>query len=133
VSIIPLSRALLFLAALDSLAGGLWLVLRPRDLVQWIQASPTYDVRLLVRVLGVLLLCHVPCLVLPARRLAHGLLVAPVLGRLLLVGLWGWLLFTPRLSLPAQPLGVLLVHDGLWGITLGAIWVFQADVKGEAP
>ena len=113
-------RALLLLAACDSLGAGLWLALRPADWLHFLQAPASPDAPPLARVLGVLLVGHAPCLALAAgskaagtsRAARRGLVLVPAFGRALLVGLWLWLLGTDRVSLPAGPLLTLLAHDG---------------------
>jgi hypothetical protein len=147
-----LARPLLVAAAADSLLFGLWAVLRPADLFRLLDvplpadayylwqvhlgvlsrqamSSPRVsDAFLLWQLLGVLLL--VPFLFLLLAALRGGLVLAPLLGRALLAGLWLWLLATDRVSLPRPPLAGLLAHDVL---TLAALagFLFLARRKGS--
>src|ERR671938_504628 len=87
-------RALMLLAACDSLAAGLWLALRPADWLHFLQAPDSPDAEPLARVFGVLLVGHAPCLALAAGSKAagvnhaarRGLVLVPVFGRALLAG-----------------------------------------------
>jgi hypothetical protein len=103
----------LTLALLDALLTGAWAALVPGGLLALLGAPPSPDALLLVRALGGLTLAQVPCLALallgPARY--RGLVVAPLVGRALLVGLWLWLLGSERADLPARPLHLLLAHE----------------------
>jgi hypothetical protein len=120
-----LARILLLLAAADSLAAGAWAVLRPDALFALLETPAPQDAVFLWRVLGVLLFCQGLCLV-PAARDPDGcggLVIVPLSGRLLLCGVWLWLLGTSRLHLPAAPLGGLLLHDAAWPpVFLGFLW-----------
>jgi hypothetical protein len=111
-----LARALLLLAALDSLAAGAWAAARPAGLFDWLGAAPSPDALGLWRVLGVLLLGQALCLAAAAWRPADcgGLVLVPLAGRLLLCGAWLVLLGTDRVSLPPLPLRWLALHDALW-------------------
>jgi hypothetical protein len=107
---------LLLLAALDSLATGGVALLRPGDLFFWLQLPATTDRMLLCRVLGALMLTHVPCLTPAALRPVSwsGLIYVPLLGRALLAAIWLWLLNADRVH-PSRPaLSWLLVHDAVW-------------------
>jgi hypothetical protein len=106
--------ALFFLAALDSLLYGGWAVLRPGGLFVFLEMAPPHDA-FVWRLLGLLVLAHVPCLILAALRPAtfRGAVLVPLLGRLLLAGAWLWLLAGP---IPAARPAVLalLAHDAAW-------------------
>jgi hypothetical protein len=121
MSLVHLLRAGLALAALDALASGLWLALRPGDLLHLLQATDSPDARLLARGLGVVTLSYLafllPVVVQPGAD--RGLLAAPLLGRAVQAGLWLWLLATPRLTLPAGPLALLFAHDAVWLLMVG--------------
>jgi hypothetical protein len=131
-----LASALLLVAACDAgLAGG-WAFRDPAALVSLLAASPTRDSLLLIRVLAGLLLAHVPFLVLAGLRPQRygGLVLGPLLGRVLLVGLWGWLLATDRVHLARTPLGWLLAHDA--GCVLGlvlAAWLARGARSPDRP
>jgi hypothetical protein len=121
-----LASALLLLAACDAWLAGGWAFHDPGALVTLLAASPTHDALLLISVLAGLLLAHVPFLVLAGLRPERyrGLVLGPLLGRALLVGLWSWLLGTDRVHLARVPLGWLLAHDA--GCVLGlalAVWL----------
>jgi hypothetical protein len=109
-------RALLYLAAVDSAVAGGWLLARPGDLLDLLRLPLLSDAILLERVLGALWLGHAVCLVLAAVRpgVRGELVLLPLLGRTLAVGLWFWLLGTERVQVPVQPLLVLLGHDMIW-------------------
>jgi hypothetical protein len=120
-----LARILLLLAAADSLAAGAWAVGRPDALFDLLGTPATADARSLWRLLGVLLLGQGLCLIPAAWRPADcgGLVLVPLSGRLLLCGVWLWLLGTPRVSLPPGPLRGLLLHDAAWvPVFLGFLW-----------
>src|SRR5437660_5360743 len=97
-------QALLFLAAVDSLAYGLWAWFQPHWLFEWLQFAThkaiswklfkaqfeTADEVFLWRTLGLLLVAHTVLLLLAAwrpRSLA-ALVWAPLIGRVLMAGLW---------------------------------------------
>lgn len=112
----------LLLAALDSLATGLWAVVRPDALFELLEVSPGADARLLWRVLGVSLAIQGVFLVMAALRPAdRGLVLVPAAGRAVLSGVWLWLLGTDRVSMPTLPLKLLLLHDGVVLIVLVAV------------
>src|SRR5438874_1395589 len=90
-------RGLLLLAALDAAAAGAWGVSRPGDLFAMLQQAPSDDGLLLCRLLGLLYLMQAVFLFLAAFRPGFvGLTLAPLLGRMLLCGLWLWLLGSGR-------------------------------------
>jgi hypothetical protein len=129
-----LARILLLLAAADSLAAGAWAVLRPGALFALLQTSPPAggDALFLERILGLLLLGQALCLLAAAWRPADcgGLVLVPLAGRLLLCGVWLWLLGTSRVYLPPTPLRGLLLHDAAWvPVFLGFLWVRLRDDK----
>jgi hypothetical protein len=111
-----LARALLLAAAADSFVAGAWAVLRPQALFALLGTPPSPDALSLWRLLGVLLVGQGLCLLQAAWRPADygGLVLVPLSGRLLQCGVWLWLLGTPRLSLPPDPLRGLLLHDAIW-------------------
>src|SRR5712692_3010478 len=125
-----LVRVLLVLAWVDSLAYGIWAVCWPDDLFRRLDSPvrdpiawkllgiglETADHILLWRVFGTLIVAQALILALVALRPnAWGGLVATVLiGRLLPLGMWLWLLGTERVDLRAAPLQCLAVHDGVW-------------------
>ena len=117
-----LLRALLLLPALDSLAAGAWAAVHPEGLFAWLQLGPTDDGRLLCRILGLLLLTHVLCLAVAAWRPAAwgGLVIVPLLSRLLLAGLWLWLLYADRVHAAPQALRLLLLDAVVWLPLFGA-------------
>jgi hypothetical protein len=131
------SRIGLALAALDALAGGLWLAAWPADLLHALQAAPTHDALLLTRALGALTLLHVPCLALaamgPTRYL--GLLWPPLLGRMFQAGLWLWLLALDRTNMATQFLWFLLSRDILWLaiVAFGGLAMRRALAQGVQP
>jgi hypothetical protein len=131
-----LASALLLLAACDAgLAGG-WAFADPGALVTLLSASPTHDALLLIRVLAGLLLAHVPLLVLAGLRpdRYRGLVMGPLLGRALLVGLWSWLLGTDRVHLARTPLGWLLAHDAGCVLSLAlAAWLAGRTSTSKRP
>jgi hypothetical protein len=110
-----LLRALLLLAALDGLATAAWSLARPHDLFALLRMPPPADA-FLWQVLGALALGPVVCLVLAAARPAvyGGLVLVPLLSRMLQAGLWLWLLATDRVALPPRPLLLLLAHEAVW-------------------
>ncbi len=111
-----LPRLLLLPAAVDSLVSGAWAILRPDDLFTWLHLSPTKDGLLLCRALGALTVCHVPCLIVAFLRPStwSGVVVAPLLGRALLAGVWLWLLTADRVRPAVSTLRLLLLHDAVW-------------------
>jgi hypothetical protein len=111
-------RILLLLAAADSLAAGAWAALRPLDLFALLETSPPSggDAVFLWRILGLLLVGQGLCPIAAAWRPADcgGLVLVPLSGRLLLCGVWLWLLGTSRVHLPPTSLRGLLLHDAIW-------------------
>jgi hypothetical protein len=107
------SRAVLGLAALDSVASGGWALLHPEDVFAWLQIPAPKDAFLLP-VLGGLLVAQGLCLVAALLRPAAwaGFVWVPLLGRLLLAGFWLWLLGSGRVPTPTALL--LLAHEALW-------------------
>src|SRR5262249_2066860 len=99
----PLLRVLLMLAGLDSLAARAWSALWPASLFELLQRPSLGDFLLLTPALGGLLLFQAGCLLLAGWRPAiyGGLVLLPLAGRLLLCGVWLWLLGSDRAHLPA--------------------------------
>ena len=141
-----LVRVLLLLAALDALAGGLWALLRPRDLFAFLGMAPRADAYAwelfrpgasprdagLWHLLGLLSLAQAGFLLaaLPRPVERAGLAVAPLLGRALGLGLWLWALgaaatFPPhRVPFPERaPLAILAAREAVWLAALGAFIV----------
>jgi hypothetical protein len=125
-------RAFLGLAAVDAAAAGGWLAARPGDLLALLGLPTSDDALLLGRLLGLLWLGHAPALVLAAVRRARygGLVWLPLLGRVLAVGLWLWLLGTDRVQVPRLPLVGLIAHDAVWlpGL-LGFLWSVRRECR----
>ncbi len=124
----PLARILLLLAAADSFAAGAWAVVRPDGLFALLQYAASEDALFLWRVLGALFVGQGLCLVAAVWRPADcgGLVLVPLAGRLLLCGIWLWLLGTPRVHLPPEPLRGLLLHDAAWlAVLLGLLWALR--------
>jgi hypothetical protein len=109
-------RTFLYFAAVDAVAAGGWLAARPGDLLALLHLAPHSDALLLGHVLGVLWLGHALALIRAAARPADhgGLVLLPLLGRLLALGLWLWLLGTERVQVPRLPLFALIAHDAVW-------------------
>jgi hypothetical protein len=138
----PLARILLLAAAADSLAAGAWAALRPGALFALLQPAPpeppfvaSGDALFLWQVLGLLLVCQSSCLIAAAWRPADcgGLVIVPLSGRLLLCGVWLWLLGTSRVRLPPEPLRGLLLHDAAWlPVFLGFLWVRRGKPAGRS-
>ncbi len=107
------SRAVLGLAALDSLASGGWALLDPKNVFAWLLIPVPQDAFLLP-VLGVLLIAQGLCLFAALIRPTAwaGFVWVPLLGRMLLAGLWLWLLGSGRVPRPTALL--LLAHEALW-------------------
>ena len=119
----PVWRLLLLLAALDTLALGLWATLRPWDLFDLLQMPlPPAEVlppdRLqLWWALGFVALAHAGFLaILVWRPEAYGpLALVPLIGRATQAGLWLWARGTDRLEWPSLvPPLQLAIHDALW-------------------
>ncbi len=130
------ARILLLLAAADSLATGACALLRPYALFDLLQTKPSDDALFLWWVFGVLLVGQGLCLVPAAWRPATcgELVIVPLSGRLLLCGVWLWLLGTTRVHLPAVPLQGLLLHDAAWlPVLLGFLWVRRRSVRPAGP
>jgi hypothetical protein len=107
------ARAMLALAALDSVTAGGWAFLQPAKVFEALEIKQPKDTFLLP-VLGCLLVAQGVCLLaaLVRPREWGGLVWVPLLGRLLLGGLWLWLLGAGRL--PDQRAFLLLAHEVLW-------------------
>jgi hypothetical protein len=135
-------RLLLLLAALDSLALGLWAVLRPQDLFALLLmplSDAAHDRLLLWRALGLLALAHAGLLAILVWRpeMDGPLVLVPLIGRALGAGLWLWVARAERLDLPSltRPL-LLAAHDAVWlpvfaGFLL--IWCRWRRAAGAAP
>jgi hypothetical protein len=130
-----LATILLVAVAVDTLVYGGWAVAAPDDLLARLDvAGPTVkwkflgkeretsDPRLLWRAMGVLFLAQAAILAIAAWRPgALGALVfAPLLGRLLPLGVWLWLLGQQRVQLSTTTLWLLIIHDGLCVLLLTA-------------
>ncbi len=123
----------LVLAALDSAAAGAWALFRPGDLFGFLQYPSSDDRLLLCRALGLLLLTHAPCLLLAAFRSGFaGLTLFPLSGRLLLSGLWLWLLGSGRAPAAGGALTVLLAHDAVWPPLLTAFLGTRGANRAES-
>jgi hypothetical protein len=109
------ARATLALAALDSAASGGWALLRPAQVYELLNLKPPGDAFLL-SALGALLVLHALCLLAATARPAEwgGLVWVPLLGRLLNMGVWLWLLGSERVAVAVQPALLLLAHEALW-------------------
>lgn len=107
-------RVYLLLSALDCLLAGLWLAFFPKDLFALLQIAGTSDI-LMWRALGILLAAQSLFVLAAAQapRLAS-LLLVPILGRSLLVGIWVWLIFSPPVRLAPGPASILILHDAFW-------------------
>jgi hypothetical protein len=110
-----IARATLGLAALDSAASGTWALVRPAEVFALLHLDPPGDAFLL-SALGVLLLAHAVCLLAAAARPSEwgGIVWVPLLGRLLDMGVCGWLLGSDRVAVAVQPALLLLAHEALW-------------------
>src|SRR5437660_1664391 len=110
----PVFLILLLLAALDSLAVGLWASLRPGDLFDLLRMEPPRDA-ILWECLGAVAVAHAVFLgMLVVWPEALGpLVLVPLIGRALSLGAWLFLLGTDRVSLPPTPLGLLAAHDAV--------------------
>jgi hypothetical protein len=129
----PRTRPLLVLAALDTAALGGWAAARPGGLFALLGTDANADALLLWRLLGVLLLGQAGCLVWAARRPADGgVVLVPLSGRLLLCGVWLWLLGSDRVSMPVGPLWGLFAHDAAWAVVLLGVLVTGREVRDEA-
>jgi hypothetical protein len=125
-------RFFLYLAGLDSLLAGAWAVVRPGDLFALLGQTPPRDA-FLWQVLGGISLGHAACLLLAARRPGEysGLVLIPLVGRVLGSGIWLWLLGTDRVVLPSYPLMGLLIHDAIW-VPGFAAFLFVAPRRAPA-
>jgi hypothetical protein len=116
-----LSRVLFGLLTADALAQAGVACFGAGQLLEWLQvpelpAGTPPDRLLLVRLLGALALVHggVSVILLVAPQRAGSVAVVPLLGRLLGVGTWLFLLGTDRLVLPRAGLWILLARDAVW-------------------
>lgn len=125
------SRAVLGLAALDSLASGGWALLRSDDVFAWLHVAVPHDAFLLP-VLGGLLVIQALCLSAALLRPHEwaGFVWVPLLGRLLLAGLWLWLLGAGRV--PRQTALLLLAHAVLW-LPGFAVFLLTQRVAAHSP
>ena len=118
-------RGLLLVAAADAAVAGGWAAVRPADLFTLFQYPANDDGLLLCRLLGALYLTYALFLALAVYRPAAfgGLTLAPFLGRLILCGVWLWLLGSGRMSAAANALLALLTHDAVWPpVFAGFLW-----------
>jgi hypothetical protein len=139
-----LFRILLALAAVDSLAYALWAMVWPDGLFQHLDVPPhepiewkligvgleTADHILLWRVMGALFLAQacILAVVVWKPNVYGSMIVAALIGRLLPLGLWLWLLGTERVQLRAAPLEALAIHDGVWVLVFTVflvLWLFR--------
>jgi hypothetical protein len=144
---VRLCRVLLLLAALDGLAGGLWALLWPQALFDFLGMAARSDAGFwqlftrdlsaprdagLWQVLGLLALANGAFLLVAAWRPRElgGLALVPLVGRALLAGLWLWALGTTftfperRVVFPDRTrLALLAAHDGAWAVVLAAFLV----------
>src|SRR5713226_272455 len=114
-------RLLLLLAALDTLALGLWATMEPSSLFTFLQMPLSLQIppdRLqLWWALGFVALAHAGFLaILTWRPEAYGpLALVHLIGRALQAGLWLWVCGTDRLQWPSLvPPLVLAAHDAVW-------------------
>ena len=147
-----LFQVVLAVASMDSVAYGLWAIVWPHDLFNRLDLEArdpvnwklfgvgleTADHILLWRALGVLFLSQALILAIAAwRPSAYGALVTSALiGRLLPLGMWFWLIGTERVQLRAAPLYFLAIHDGVWIVVFGvflAMWTFRKPASTVAP
>jgi hypothetical protein len=119
-------RAVLALAAIDCGAAAVWLLARPADLLHFLGTAPVPDALLLLRLFGALLLGQGACLALAVRS-SNELVLLPLLGRALQVGLELWLLASERAELASGPLRLLLAHDGLVLLALLAVLALRRN------
>jgi hypothetical protein len=128
------ARALLLLAALDSIAYGTWAVVLPAGLFGLLGTTPPADALLLWRLLGAVLVGQAWCLLAAARKAVDvGLVLVPLAGRALLGGVWLWLLFTDRIALPPAPLWALFAHDAAWSMVVLIAAGLCRGIPGPAP
>jgi hypothetical protein len=104
---------MLGLAALDSVAAGGWAILWPDKVFAALEIEKPQDA-ILLSVLGGLLVAQGLCLIAALLRPREwgGFVWAPLIGRVLLGGVWLWLLGAGRL--PDQRAYLLLAHEVLW-------------------
>jgi hypothetical protein len=129
-----LLRVLLLLGALDGLVAAAWSLARPDDLFTLLRLPPPADA-FLWQVLAALALGPALCLVLAAARPAAygGLVLVPLLSRVLQAGLWLWLLGADRVAVPARPLLLLLAHEVVW-LPLFVVFLYARQrTEGQAP
>jgi hypothetical protein len=107
------SRAMLAMAALDSVAAGSWALFWPDQVFALLQEPPPQDAFLL-SALGALLIGQGLCLGAALLRTEAwgGFVWVAVLGRLILACVWLWLLGAMRI--PRQPALLLIVHAVVW-------------------
>jgi len=103
---------LLWFSAGDALVAGAWLLVRPVDLFIFLGVATPTDA-ILWRLLGLLNLGHGVCLILAVYRPGAfgGLVLAPLVGRLLEIGVWLWVLHSEPLAASPTALGWLIAHD----------------------
>lgn len=118
-------RIMLSLAALDSVAIGLWAFLRPGDVFSWLRLPVVSWERPQDRLqlgagLGLLGLAYALYLVILIWRPdRHGpLAIVPFFGRLIGVGMWLFVLASDRVEIASGPALLLAAHDGFWALVL---------------
>jgi hypothetical protein len=121
-----LARVLITLAALDSLAVGIWAKAFPDQLFTFLQVKIPTD-GFLWPVLGWLSLANAVCLAAVAVWPGEygGLTLVPWVGRLLSCGLWLWLLGTSVIHPAHEPLWYLLAHDAFFLLALTVFLVIH--------
>ena len=119
-----LPRLVLAVAALDSLAMGIWASVFPDQLFTLLQTKTPSDA-FLWQVLGVLYLANALCLAGAAIwPVEYGrLTLVPWVGRLLSCGMWLWLLGSHHIAPAHEPLWWLLAHDAVWLVLLTGVLV----------
>ena len=128
-----LATILLAAVAVDTLVYGGWAVAAPDDLLARLEvAGPTVkwkflgkeretsDPRMLWRTMGILLLAQAAILAFAVWRpgALGSLVFASLLGRLLPLGVWLWLLGQERVQLSVATLWFLSIHDGVCAVLL---------------
>ena len=130
-----LATILLAAVAVDTLVYGGWAVAAPDDLLARLEvAGPTVkwkflgkeretsDPRMLWRTMGILLLAQAAILAFAVWRpgALRSLVFAPLLGHLLPLGVWLWLLGQEHVQLSMTPLWLLTIQDGVCVVLLTA-------------
>jgi hypothetical protein len=118
-----LRRAFLVYVGLEDLLTGLGLLVWPEELFRLLKVEPRDLV--LYHALALLILARIPCLALAAWRPRdwRHLVLVPIIGRLLLAGMWTWLLCSDRVILPQPALYGLLAFALIW--LPGLVWTLR--------